>query len=117
MRTRAGLANTTAATQEEMDIAIENERMLELCFEGHRWYDLVRRERITKVMENHFAHRIQGLNPTLQSGNNGMTVNNASDVTGTPGTWKWTGSSAAILFGIPYDQIQLSGDWKQNELY
>ena len=23
----------------------------------------------------------------------------------------------AILFGIPYDQIQLSGDWKQNELY
>lgn len=117
VRTRAGLANTTAATQEEMDIAIENERMLELCFEGHRWYDLVRRERITKVMENHFAHRIQGLNPTLQSGNNGMTVNNASDVTGTPGTWKWTGSSAAILFGIPYDQIQLSGDWKQNELY
>jgi hypothetical protein len=46
-----------------------------------------------------------------------MTVSNASDVTGTPGTWKWTGSSAAILFGIPYDQIQLSGDWKQNELY
>lgn len=117
VRTRAGLANTTAATREEMDIAIENERMLELCFEGHRWYDLVRRERITEVMEKHFVHRTQGLNPTLQSGNNGMTVSNASDVTGIPGTWKWTGSSAAILFGIPYDQIQLSGDWKQNELY
>ena len=117
VRTRAGLANTTATTREEMDIAIENERMLELCFEGHRWYDLVRKGRITEVMEKHFAHRTQGLNPTLQSGNNGMTVSNASDVTGTPGTWKWTGSSAAILFGIPYDQIQLSGDWKQNELY
>ena len=117
VRTRAGLANTTATTREEMDIAIENERMLELCFEGHRWYDLVRKGRITEVMEKHFAHRTQGLNPTFQSGNNGMTVSNASDVTGTPGTWKWTGSSAAILFGIPYDQIQLSGDWKQNELY
>lgn len=117
VRTRAGLANTTAATQEEMDIAIENERMLELCFEGHRWYDLVRRGRITEVIENHFAHRTQGLNPTLQSGDNGMTVSNASDITGIPATWKWTGSSAAILFGIPYDQIQLSENWLQNELY
>lgn len=117
VRTRAGLANTTASTREEMDIAIENERMLELCFEGHRWYDLVRRGRITEVIESHFAHRTQGLNPTLQSGNNGMTVSNSSDITGTPATWKWTGSSAAILFGIPYDQIQLSGNWQQNELY
>lgn len=117
VRARAGLANTTAATQEEMDVAIENERMLELCFEGHRWYDLVRRGRITEVIEKHFAHRTQGLNPTLQSGNNGMTVSNSSDVTGTPATWKWTGSSAAILFGIPYDQIQLSENWQQNELY
>ena len=117
VRTRAGLANTTATTQEEMSRAIEKERMLELCFEGHRWYDLVRRGRITEVMDNHFAHRTPGLNPTLQSGNNGMTVSNSSDATGTPATWKWTGSSAAILFGIPYDQIQLSGNWEQNELY
>ena len=117
VRTRAGLANTTATTQEEMDIAIEKERMLELCFEGHRWYDLVRRGRITEVMEDHFAHRTQGLNPTLQSSDNGMTVSGSSDITGTPATWKWTGSSATILFGIPYDQIQLSGNWKQNELY
>lgn len=117
VRTRAGLTNTTASSREEMDLAIENERMLELCFEGHRWYDLVRRGRITKVIESHFAHRTQGLNPTLQSGNNGMTVSNSSDMTGNPATWKWTGSSAAILFGIPYDQIQLSGNWQQNELY
>lgn len=117
VRTRAGLADTTASTKEEMDKAIEHERMLELCFEGHRWYDLVRRGRITEVMESHFAHRTQGLNPTLQSGNNGMTVSNSSDVTGTPGTWKWTGSSAPVLFGIPYDQIQLSGNWEQNDLY
>lgn len=117
VRTRAGLANTTATTQEEMDLAIENERMLELCFEGHRWYDLVRKGRITDVMEAHFAHRTQGLNPTLQSSDNGMTVSNSSDTNGTPGTWKWTGSSAPVLFGIPYDQIQLSTNWTQNELY
>lgn len=117
VRTRAGLDNTTATTQAEMDTAIENERLLELCFEGHRWYDLVRRGRITEVMENHFAHRTQGLNPTLQSSDNGMTVNNTSDTTGTPATWKWSGSSADVLFGIPYDQLQLSSSWTQNELY
>lgn len=117
VRTRAGLDDTTATTQAEMDTAIENERMLELCFEGHRWYDLVRRGRITEVMEEHFAHRTEGLNATLQSGDNGMTVSSASDATGTPATWKWTGSSAAILFGIPYDQIQLSSNWEQNDLY
>lgn len=117
VRIRAGLANTNATTREEMDIAIEKERMLELCFEGHRWYDLVRRGRITDVMESHFAHRTQGLNPTLQSSDNGMTVSKSSDITGIPTAWKWTGSSAAVLFGIPYDQIQLAGNWKQNELY
>lgn len=117
VRSRAGLAKTTATAREEIDMAIEKERMLELCFEGHRWYDLVRRGRITKVMEEHFSHRTKGLNPTLQSGDNGMTVSNSSDATGTPTAWKWTGSSAAILFGIPYDQIQLSGNWTQNELY
>ena len=117
VRTRAGLSNTTATTQKEMSIAIENERMLELCFEGHRWYDLIRRGRITEVMEKHFSHRTQGLNPTFQSSNNGMNVSSPSDITGTPTTWKWTGTSAAVLFGIPYDQIQLSSNWEQNELY
>jgi hypothetical protein len=91
--------------------------MLELCFEGHRWYDLIRRGRITEVMEKHFSHRTQGLNPTFQSSNNGMNVSSPSDITGTPTTWKWTGTSAAVLFGIPYDQIQLSNNWEQNELY
>lgn len=117
VRSRAGLDNTTASTQTEMDLAIENERLLELCFEGHRWYDLVRRNRITSIMEEHYAHRTPGLNPSLQASNNGMTVSNVADMTGSPATWKWSNSSAPILFGIPYDQIQLSNNWTQNELY
>lgn len=117
VRARAGLDNTPATTQEEVDIAIEKERMLELCFEGHRWYDLLRRGRLTEIMEEHFNHRIQGLHPVFQSSNNGMSVSSSSDATGTPARWKWTGTSAPILFGIPYDQIQLSDNWIQNELY
>lgn len=117
VRSRAGLDNTTASTQTEMDLVIENERLLELCFEGHRWYDLVRRNRITSIMEEHYAHRTPGLNPSLQASNNGMTVSNVADMTGSPATWKWSNSSAPILFGIPYDQIQLSNNWTQNELY
>ncbi len=117
VRNRAGLANTTATSQTELDQAIEDERLLELCFEGHRWYDLLRRGRLTSVMEEHFAHRTPGLQPTLQSGDNGMTVTEASDTSGIPATWKWTGKTAPILFGIPYDQIQLSSKWTQNELY
>ena len=100
-----------------MSIAIENERMLELCFEGHRWYDLIRRGRITEVMENILATVHKGLNPTFQSSNNGMNVSSPSDITSTPTTWKWTGTSTTVLFGIPYDQIQLSNNWEQNELY
>ena len=44
IRTRAGLSSLsgTASTQAEVRQAIANERRLELAFEGHRWFDLVR---------------------------------------------------------------------------
>ncbi len=116
VRSRAGIPDTAASTYEELKLAIEDERLLELSFEGHRWYDLVRTERITPVMEEHFAHRVIGLSPLLQSNENGMAVNDVSDTSGTPASWKWSGSSADVLFAIPYDQIQLT-DWEQNEIY
>lgn len=42
IRTRAGLANATATSQADVRTAIQNERRLELAFEGQRWFDLVR---------------------------------------------------------------------------
>lgn len=116
IRNRAGIDDTPASTQAEMRLAIEDESFLELCFEGHRWYNLVRTKRITPVMEAHFQHRTQGLDAVLQACNNGMVVKDANSTTGIPITWKWSGSSAPVLFGIPYDQIQLT-NWTQNELY
>lgn len=58
LRTRAGdgLADSakppliTTATQSEMLSIIERERVYELSFEGHRWYDLVRTGRAQAVM-------------------------------------------------------------------
>ena len=42
IRTRAGLAGTTASSQAQLRQAIQDERRLELAFEGHRWFDLTR---------------------------------------------------------------------------
>ncbi len=42
IRTRAGLAGTTASSQSDVRQAIQDERRLELAFEGQRWFDLVR---------------------------------------------------------------------------
>ncbi|WP_228054848.1 RagB/SusD family nutrient uptake outer membrane protein [Kordia antarctica] len=50
VRTRAGLLNTTATTQTAVRTAIANERRLELAFEGHRWFDLVRTGTATTVL-------------------------------------------------------------------
>ena len=35
-----------------MKLAIEKERRLELAFEGHRWFDLLRTGRAIEVMNN-----------------------------------------------------------------
>lgn len=50
VRDRAGLTASTATTQGDILLAIENERRLEFAFEPHRWYDLVRTGRAGTVL-------------------------------------------------------------------
>jgi len=58
VRARAGLPAKTAqqvADQAAFRLAMEQERRVELAFEGHRWFDLVRTGRAIPVMNAHFA--------------------------------------------------------------
>ena len=50
VRDRAKLKPSTASTQEEILLAIENERRFEFAFEPHRWFDLVRTGRANEVL-------------------------------------------------------------------
>ena len=116
VRHRAGLAGTQVTSQSEMRLAIEDERLLELCFEGHRWYDLNRTGRINKVMTAHFNHRVKGLSAPLQANNNGMAVADCNDASGRPLEWRWNDSDGRILFPHPTAAFNRSADGKQNLL-
>lgn len=59
IRTRAGLEAKTFSNEEaslqitsqaEFRLAVEQERRVELAFEGHRWFDLVRTDRALEVL-------------------------------------------------------------------
>lgn len=58
IRTRAGLAATTVATQSDLLLAIENENRVEFAFEDHRWYDLVRTGRAQTVLSISDANKL-----------------------------------------------------------
>ena len=51
IRQRAGVPLIQGNSKNQLLSAVENERRMELCFEGHRWYDLVRTGRAQAVME------------------------------------------------------------------
>ncbi|WP_373514945.1 RagB/SusD family nutrient uptake outer membrane protein [Persicitalea sp.] len=50
LRKRAKAPNASITTQADALLTIEKERVYELSFEGHRWYDLKRTNRIQPVM-------------------------------------------------------------------
>lgn len=67
IRTRAGLANTTATTKTDLATAILNERRLELVNEGTRWNDLLRAEK------NGYVNVVNLMNS--QKDESGATIN------------------------------------------
>lgn len=50
VRLRSAIGATTATTQDQIILAIENERRVELALEPHRWFDLVRTGRAPAVL-------------------------------------------------------------------
>lgn len=54
VRARAGLAEKTGLSQAAMRDALAQERRVELCFEGQRWWDLVRTGTALTVLNQYF---------------------------------------------------------------
>ena len=86
------LTAAQTSSQDNMRLAIENERRLELNMEGHRWFDLLRTGRAVAVMNASF---------TRYQTKNGSTVIQIS-------------APHNLLFPIPLREIQLNPKLTQN---
>jgi hypothetical protein len=64
VRTRAGLSNITTTDRAVMKEAIIKERRIELAFEGHRWFDLIRIDNGDYAIK--FFHSIGKTNATKE---------------------------------------------------
>ena len=86
------LAASITSSQEQMRNAVANERRLELAFEGHRWFDLVRTGKVLETMN------------TLQNRDEGRRV--MEELT-----------EERVLFPVPQAQIDINPNLTQNPGY
>lgn len=98
IRARAGLTTDNALQNDggAMTLAIEKERRVELFCEGHRWFDLLRTDRLQTVMNAHF-----------QSGLSDDEIGSGNSV-----------DDHELIFPIPRYEVNLNpGKIHQNPLY
>ena len=89
VRDRAGLDPLTGLNKAEFELAMEQERRVEFVQEAHRWFDLVRTNRLQTVMNNYFQE-------------NG---------------WAFTVEDHEVLLPIPQDEIDINPTLEQNTGY
>ncbi len=80
IRLRAGLKELSDLNQNTYRLAMEKERRLELAFENHRWFDLIRTNRYLEVMRSKGStvrdHHILYLIPQLELDLNPSLIQN-----------------------------------------
>ena len=91
VRARVGLGPKTGSTPDVVNKIIADERRMELAFEGHRWYDLVRTGKAIEVMN-------------AQTGGSGNNLN-------------YNVQPFRLLMPIPQNQIDLNPRLDQNPGY
>lgn len=65
-RVRAKLTPLTGLSKADTQLALEKERRLELCYEGHRWHDLIRWGKEVSTMEA-FQTKYRPIDPRLSN--------------------------------------------------
>ena len=93
VRTRAGIATTTAANQAAAIDKVLEERLMELAFEGDRWFDLKRMGKAVQVLSQ-------------QKDGNGNILSTASNI-----------NQNRLLWPIPQDKLDANSLLTQNPGY
>ncbi|NML23838.1 RagB/SusD family nutrient uptake outer membrane protein [Pseudoflavitalea sp. G-6-1-2] len=106
IRSRAGITNPITESGDALRDRIRNERQVELCFEGHRYYD-VRRWKIANVTENRPCRQVI-IQKNLTTGVRTFTYQTLED--------RAFDASKHYLMPIPRTEINRTG-LKQNDNY
>jgi len=103
IRTRAGLAEYTAMSEEDFQEAVSRERQFELLGEGHRWFDQVRHNTYVADSKRKF-NRYRDYRDSSHSGSYTIYANRVT--------------TESALYPIPLSQMQVrEGLYQQNPGY